>query len=185
MSFCGHGNLSFIFSIFLSFLHSSFNTSINNSEFSLLLKQTNITTAFKKGERYSKGNHRPVTILPNVSKIFERCMFLQINEYMDVFLRRHQCGFRKGYSTQQCLLAILEKWRSAVDNKKTFGALLTDLSKVFDCLLHKLCLAKLLAYGFSIPAQRLVHSYLKNRKKKTKISSAYSSWEEILFRVTR
>ena len=53
---------------------------------------------------------------------------------MDVFLSKHQYGFRKGYSTQQCLLAMLEKWRSAVDNKKTFGALLTDLSKTFDCL---------------------------------------------------
>ena len=102
---------------------------------------------------------------------------------MDVFLPRHQCGFRKGYSTQQCLLAILGKWRSAVDNKKTFGALLTDLSKAFDCLLHKLCLAKLLAYGFSIPALRLVYSYLKNRKQRTKINSAYSCWEEIIFGV--
>ena len=49
-------------------------------------KQTNITSDFKKGERYSKGNYRPISILSNVSKIFERCMFRQINEYMDVFL---------------------------------------------------------------------------------------------------
>ena len=110
-------------------------------------------------------------------------MFRQINEYMDVFLSKHQCGFRKGYSTQQCLLAMLEKWRSAVDNKKTFGVLLTDLSKAFDCLSHELLLAKLHAYGFSIPALRLVYSYLKNRKQRTKINSAYSCWEEILFGV--
>ena len=44
-------------------------------------------------------------------------MFRQINEYMDKFLSRQECGFRKGYSTQQCLLTVLEKWRSAVDNK--------------------------------------------------------------------
>ena len=62
---------------------------------------------------------------------------------MDVFLSKHQCRFRKGYSSQQCLLAMLEKWRSAVDNKKTFGVLLTDLSKAFDCLSHELLLAKL------------------------------------------
>ena len=111
-------------------------------------------------------------------------MFRQINEYMDVFLSKHQCGFRKGYITQQSLLAMLEKWRSAVDNKKTFGVLLTELSKAFDCLLHEL-LAKLHAYGFSIPALRLVYSYLKNRKQRTKINSAYSCWEEIIFRVPR
>ena len=129
--------------IFASFLHSSFNTSVTNSEFPSVLKQANITPVFKKGERYSKDNYRPVSILPNVSKIFERCMFRQINEYMDVFLSKHQCGFRKGYSTQQCLLAMLEKWRSAVDNKKVFGVLLTGLSKAFDCLSHELLLAKL------------------------------------------
>ena len=104
--------------IFASFLQSSFNTSVSNSEFPSVLKQANITPVFKKRGIYLKDNYRPVSILPNVSKIFERCMFRQINEYMNVFLSRHQCGFRKGYSTQQCLLTMLEKWRSAVDNKK-------------------------------------------------------------------
>ena len=84
-------------------------------------------------------------------------------------------ALRKGYSTQQCLIAMLEKWRSAVDNKKTFGVLLTDLSKAFDCLSHELLLAKLHAYGFSIPALRLVYSYLKNKKQRTKINSAYNN----------
>ena len=51
------------------------------------------------------------------------------------FLLKYQCGFRKGYSTQHCLLVILEKWKSAVAKGKSFGALLTDLSKAFDCLL--------------------------------------------------
>ena len=140
--------------IFASFLHSSFNTSVTNSEFPSVLKQANITPVFKKGERYLKDNYRPVSILPNVSKIFERCMFRQINEYMNVFLSRHQCGFRKGYSTQQSPLTMLEKWRSTVDNKKRFGALLTDLSKVFDCLSHELLLVKLHAHGFNISALR-------------------------------
>ena len=68
-----------------------------------------------------------------------------------------------------------------VDNKKTFGALLTDLSKAFDSLPHDLLVAKLNAYGFSLPALRLALSYLSNRKQRTKINSKFSSWEEILF----
>ena len=75
-----------------------------------------------------------------------------------------QCDFRKGFSAQQCPLAMLEKWKSAVDNKRTFGALLTNLSKAFDCLPHDLLLAKLNVYGFSLPTLRLVQSYLAKRK---------------------
>ena len=84
-----------------------------------------------------------------------------------------------------CLLAMLEKWKNAVDTEKIFGALLTDLSKAFDSLSHDLLITKLNAYGFSLPALKLVHSYLSNRKKRTKINNAYSSWEEILFGVSQ
>ena len=69
------------------------------------------------------------------------------------------------------------------DNKKTFRVLLTGLSKAFNCLSHELLLGKLHACGFSIPALRLKYSYLKNRKQRTQINSAYSCWEEILFGV--
>ena len=78
---------------------------------------------------------------------------------------------------------MLEKWKSAVDNKRNFGDLLFDLSKAFDCLPHDLLLAKLNACRFSLPALRLVQRYLSNRKQRTKINSEFSSWEEILFGV--
>ena len=74
---------------------------------------------------------------------------------------------------------MLEKWKSAVGNKRNVGAFLTDLSKAFDCFPHELLLAKLNAYGFSLPALRLVQSYLSNRKQITKINSEFGSWEEI------
>ena len=84
--------------------------------------------------------------------------------------------FRKRFSGQHCLLAMLEKWESAVDKWKVFGALLTDLSKAFDCLPHELIIAKLNAYGFNLPALKLMHSYLSHRKQRTKVNHAYSSW---------
>ena len=79
------------------------------------------------------------------------------------FLSKYQCGFRKCYNKQHCLLAMLGKWKSAVDKGKSFGALLTDLSKAFDCLSYELLLAKLHAFGFSIATLKLIHSYLTNR----------------------
>ena len=95
---------------------------------------------------------------------------------------KYQCGFRKGFSGQHCLLlSMLEKWKPATDNKKSFGALLTDLSKAFDCLLHDLLILKLNSYGFNMSALRFVHIYLKNRMQRAIINSKYSSWEEIMF----
>ena len=100
--------------------------------------------------------------------------------FFDNFLSKQQCGFRKGYSTQQCLLALLEKWKRAVDSGQMFGALLTDLSKAFDCLDPELLIAELNAYGFSLPALKLVHEYLSNRKQRTKVNRTYSSSLEII-----
>ena len=100
--------------------------------------------------------------------------------FIDPLLSKFQCGFRKGYGAQDCLLAILEHWRSAVDKGKAFGALLIDLSKTFDCLSHELIIAKLNAYGFSLAAIKLVQSYLSKRRQRIKINQSYSSWEEIL-----
>ena len=111
-------------------------------------------------------------------------MFKQMTEFLESsFFSKYQCGFRKGFSAEHCLVSMLEKWKSATDNKKSFGALLTYLSKAIDCISHDLLIAKLDAYGFNMSALRFVHSYLKNRMQRTKINSEYSSWEEIMFGV--
>ena len=96
---------------------------------------------------------------------------------------KFQCGFRKGYGAQDCLFAMLEHWKSAVDKGKVFGALLTDLSKAFDCLSHELIIAKLNTCGFSLDVLKLVQSYLSKKRQGTKINQFCSSWEEILYRV--
>ena len=83
------------------------------------------------------------------------------------------CGFRKGLSTHQYLLALLEKWKREIDNGEIFGDLLTDLSKAFDCLDHELSIAKLNGYGFSLPVLRSIQDY-PNRKQITKINFSFS-----------
>ena len=75
---------------------------------------------------------------------------------------------------------MLEIWKEATDNNKAFGALLTDLSKAFDCLSHDLLIAKLHAYGLDIDSLNILQDYLSNRKQRTKVDSFYSSWEAIL-----
>ena len=169
--------------IFADFIAESFKGTIKTSNISNCLKLADITPLHKKGRRDNKEHYRPVSILPALSKIFERILFEQISVFFDKFLSDQQCRLRKGYSTQLRLLNLLEKWKNCVDKGKTFGTLLADLSNAFDCLDHELLIAKLNAYGFNLPALRLIHDYLTNRKQRTKIDDNCSSWSEILFGV--
>ena len=71
---------------------------------------------------------------------------------------------------------MIEKWKKSLDSKGSFGALLTDLSKAFDCIPHELMKAKLDAYGFDLKALILIFNYLRDRKQRVKINSSYSDW---------
>ena len=59
---------------------------------------------------------------------------------------------------------MVEKWRQWLDNGEVSGALITDLSKAFDCMLHDLLIAKLAAYSFGYNSLQILQSYLSNRK---------------------
>ena len=135
------------------------------------LKLADVTPAYKKKSKTSKDNYRPLSIPSNISKMYERCIYDQIQNYFDQILSKLQCGFRKGFNAQHCLIALIEKWKKSVDSGGEFGALLADLSKAFDCLSHELLIA-------------LIYNYLSNRKQRVKINDSYSSsWIEILFGV--
>ena len=69
---------------------------------------------------------------------------------------------------------MIEKWRSSVDRGGQAGALLTDLSKAFHCIDHELLVAKLYAYGFDKNYLYFIDSYLKGRKRRTKINYIYN-----------
>ena len=137
-----------------------------------MLKRADTKPVHKKNSKSEKNNNRPVSILSDISRVNETITFKQMLEFFESsFFSKCQCGFRKGFSAQHCLVSMLEKWKSATDNKKSFGVPLTDLSKAFDCLSHELLIAKLNAYGFNMSDLRFVHSYLKNRMQRTKINS--------------
>ena len=74
---------------------------------------------------------------------------------------------------------MIEKWKKTVDNGDDFGALLTDLSKAFDCSPHDFIIAKLEPYGFQIDALKFIHDYLSNRKQRVKVNDAYRSWMDV------
>ena len=106
--------------------------------------------------------------MPSLSKVYERCMYIQIYEYLNKILSKWQCSFRQGHSAQHCLLVMTEKWRQWLDNGGVSGALLTDLSITFDCILHGLLVAKLGAYDFDYILCKCckANSQTENKEKK-------------------
>ena len=166
--------------IFAEVLYNVFNRSLEVGEFPSDMKLANVTPVHKKGSRYDKGNYRPISILLNLSKVFKRCLHKQVSDFFDTILSKYQCGFRKGNGAQQCLIALLKKWRERIDRGLEFGILPNDLSKAFDCLPHDLFVAKLFAYRFEDKALRFIYDYLRHCKQRTKIADSYSSWQEIL-----
>ena len=152
-------------------LTAQINNNIATSCFPTELKTAQVIPVYKKKDPLDKANYRPVSILPALSKIFERILADQMMEFFS--------AFRKGISCQSILLKMMEDWRKALDDRKYVGAVLMDLSKAFDCMPHNLLLAKLQAYGLSNEAITLMRSYLTGRRQRVKIGSTTSSWLEV------
>ena len=149
---------------------------VKNNRFPSKLKYADITPIFKKGDASLEKNYRPVSGLPVVSKVFERIMHKQISNHIETHLSPFMCGYRKGFSTQHALIALIEKWKVSLDNKGFAGAILMDLSKAFDTINHELLIAKLHAYGFNRNALMIIMDYLSDRWHRTRINTACSSW---------
>ena len=121
------------------------NKAFNENKFPDTLKLSDIVPVFKKLDPTDKTNFRPVSVLPLLSKVFEKIMYDQLYEYAETFLNKLLCGFRKAHSTQHALFRLLQKWQKELDSSGIVGTILMDLSKVYDCLPHDLVIAKLKA----------------------------------------
>ena len=112
-------------------------------------------------------------------------MYNRLPKYFDSLLATNQCGFEKGFSSQYCLLVMLEKFKEAIERGNQFGALLTDLSKSFDCIDHKLLIAKLYEYGVSSSALNVISSYMKHRTQQTKINDCFIARSNIKYDIPK
>ena len=88
-------------------------------------------------------------------------------------------AFRKDYGCHHVLLKLLEDWKLSLDKGESIGAILTDLSKAFDCLPHRLLVSKLNAYGVSNESCKLITHYLSGRRQRVKINNVKSDWRSL------
>ena len=144
------------------------------------LKLANITPVHKKDETTDKENYRPVSVLPLFSKIFEKVIYDQLSQYLEKYLNSLLCGFWKAHSSQHAPFKLLQVWQEELDKSGFVGTILMDLSKAYDSLPHDLLFEKFEAYGIDKNGLNLIHSYQINRKQRTKISSSYSEWYDIV-----
>ena len=93
--------------------------------------------------------------------------------------------YRTGRNSEQCMLVMKETWKKALDEHKVAGAVLTDLSKAFDCIPHDLLIAKLQAYGFEKSALRFIRDYLPNRTQRTKVDRKYNTKREVKYGIPK
>ena len=144
------------------------------------LKLADVSPIFKKEDSFKKENYRPVSILPHMSKVFERILYKHIDTFMTARFSPYLCGFRKNHNAQYSLLKMIETWKKHLDKGEKIGVILMDLTKAFDTINHSLLLAKLDAYGFSRTSLKLMQNYLCNRQQRISINGSFSDWTEVI-----
>ena len=98
------------------------------------LKVADVRPVFKKEDSNNKVNYRPISLLPMISKIFEKVLFEQIEKFSEKPLSPNLYGFGKGHSTEQALLYLLKNWQKNLGKSGVIRTVLMDLSKACDCL---------------------------------------------------
>ena len=162
-------------------LTTAINYSIQNSVFSENARVATVVPLDKsKPDKNDISNFRPVSLLNKFSKFHERVVKNQIVLSMENYFLPMVSVYRKNYCTQHVITRLVEEWREHLDKNLVVGAVLTDLSKAFNCIAQDLLIAKLEAHGFSKSALRYVYSYLKNRKQCVRKNNTYSNCQKII-----
>ena len=158
-------------------LFSIINMSLNEGVFPSLNKEADVCPIHKKNEKTKCENYRPISLLSNISKIFERVIYTRLDNFLNSseIIYKFQFGFRKNYSTNHALLSIVEQIRNSLDKKMFACGVFIDLEKAFDTVNHQILLSKLYHYGIRGVANKLLHSYLSNRHQKVTINGESST----------
>ena len=163
------------------------NLSIQTSTFPELWKHAKVVPLLKPGSEdlLAPKSYRPVALLPVLSKVLERVVFLQTVQYMNDHKLMHpnHHGFRAQHSTTTAMLQLYDSWVDAANRGELAGVVLIDQSAAFDCVDHSLLLSKLKLYGWDDNALAWSKTYLEDRRQSCSVESFLSEPLPVLYGV--
>lgn len=177
--------LKSIKSIILDKLTSSINHCLEVGYFPNSLKVAKVSPIYKSGNKTDPNNYRPISVLPSISKIFEKIIFNRLDNFLKSvnFFYHKQYGFRNKSNTLTACIDLVTKLKRKIDKKQICLGIFIDLKKAFDTISHKLLLHKLATIGVKNTAHKLLQSYLSDRYQQVKIGTTASSLEPITYGV--
>ena len=183
------GISSYFVKLALPFIEHSlalmFNKSLGTARFPDSWKSVRDTPIFKDGKKDEKSNYRPISILPVVSKLFERVVFNQLYQYLNrnSLLYKSQSDFRELFSTMSCLLVNVDDWYKGIHIGHYIGSVFIDLKKAFDTVDQNILCKKLIHYSIQHREIEWFRSYLSNRRQFCRVGGADSEINYVKIRV--
>ena len=149
-----------------------FNLSLFSGKFPDCWKLARVAPIVKSGHRDDRSNYRPISVLPFISRLFEKLLYNQFYDYLNTnnLIYQHQSGFRPLHSVVTCLMLNTNKWYLTIDKGEYTGLIFIDLKKAFDTVHHNILLQKLAKYGVNGLEHDWFASYLNNHKQLCKVN---------------
>ena len=157
-----------------------YNLSLSSGKIPTEWKTANVTPVFKKDSKNSVSNYRPISLLPIVSKVLEKCILKKVFNHFEKYLSDFQFGFIKGRSCVSQLLSVFHEIDSLLDTNTEIDVLYLDFSKAFDSINHAKLLVKLKLYGILGSLWEWFKDYLSNRKQCVVVDGTKSSFTSVI-----
>ena len=160
---------------------SLINKNIATGKFPDKLKVAKVFPIRKSGSKSDPCNYRPISILPTLSKIFEKHVNKHLMAYMNEYnlIHESQSGFRQKHSCQTALIKLTDKWMAYIDNGNTIGSMFIDFRKAFDLVDHEILIQKLAVHKLNNASLRWFISYLETRQQTIQYDRGLSSFSNI------
>jgi hypothetical protein len=142
-----------------------FNLSLSNGIFPNELKVAKVIPLFKKGEKSDPTNYRPISLLPQISKILEKLFYKRLISHIEKnnILSENQYGFRSNHNTTYAIIDLVESINNKIKNDEIPIGIFIDLQKAFDTIDHGILKEKLFHYGIRGIPLDWINSYLHKR----------------------